>query len=101
VPPLKSSHRIALDACFDRNKHCAFNLDELSECITGNRAAWGFPKSWSIQRISRILLEGGWLQTVSLTSDLYRSKTRFASVVRSKATNGGQVKTGNRMWPGT
>jgi hypothetical protein len=24
-----------------------------------------------------------------------------ASVVRSKAANGGQVKTGQRMWPGT
>src|ERR1700733_11639759 len=44
--PLKSSHRIALDAYFDGNKHCAFNLDELSDFITGNRAAWGFPKSW-------------------------------------------------------
>jgi len=45
--PLKGSHRIALDAYFDGNKHCAFNLDELSDFITGNRAAWGFPKSWS------------------------------------------------------
>jgi len=24
-----------------------------------------------------------------------------ASVIRSKAANGGQVKTGQRMWPGT
>jgi hypothetical protein len=36
VPPLKSSHRIALDAYFDENKHCAFNLDELFDFITGN-----------------------------------------------------------------
>ncbi len=27
--------------------------------------------------------------------------TNSASVVRSKAANGGQVKTGQRMWPGT
>jgi len=84
VPPLKNSHRMALDAYFDGNKHCAFNLDGLSDLIAGNRATWGFPKSWSIQHISRILLEGGWLQTVSLTSDLYRSKTRFASRLASR-----------------
>ena len=30
---------------------------------------------------------------------LYHKKN--SSVVRSKAANGGQVKTGQRMWPGT
>ena len=67
MPPLKNSHRTALDAYFDGNKRCAFNLDGLSDLIAGNRATWGFPKSWSIQHITRILLEGGWLQARSGT----------------------------------
>jgi hypothetical protein len=97
VPPLKNSHRTALDAYFDGNNRCAFNLDGLSDLIAGNRATWGFPKSWSIQHISRILLEGGWLQTVSLTSDLYRSKTRFASRLASRFQIALSIKKGSYL----
>ena len=97
MPLLKSSHRIALDAYFDGNKHCAFNLDELSNFITLNRATWGYPKSWSIKHISRILLEGGWLQTVPLTSDLYRSKTRFASRLASRFQIALSIKKGSYL----
>lgn len=51
----------------------------------------------SIQHISRILLEGGWLQTVSLASDLYRSKTRFASRLASRFQIALSLKKGSYL----
>jgi predicted transcriptional regulator of viral defense system len=101
VRTLRTPHRVALDAHFERNNRCAFNFGDLSNLITENRATWGFAKSWSIRYISRILLEGGWLQTVSLTSDLYRPKTRFASRLASRFQIALSIKKGSYLSHGT
>jgi predicted transcriptional regulator of viral defense system len=101
VAVLRDSHQRLIDEYFQRNRYWAFNHDELSEFITENRPAWGLPKSWSKQHISDILLEGGWLQRVSLTSDLYGPKTRFASRLASRFQIALSIRKGSYLSHGT
>jgi hypothetical protein len=86
---------------FREKGHCAFNLDDLSDFITAKRAEWGLPKSWSIKNIGRLLVDGGWLRVVSLTSDLYRPKTRFASRLASRFQVALSIKRGSYLSHGT
>jgi predicted transcriptional regulator of viral defense system len=101
VTVVRNSHRSALDEYFERNRYCAFNHDELYDFIAQNRPVWGFPTSWTKQHFSQILLEGGWLQTVSLTSDLYEPKTRFASRLASRFQIALSLRKGSYLSHGT
>jgi hypothetical protein len=101
VPNLQAIHRISIDNYFEKNRHCAFNLDDLSDFITAQRAGWGLPKSWSIRHICRLLIDGGWLRAISLTSDLYTSKTRFASRLASRFQIALSIKRGSYLSHGT
>lgn len=101
VAVLRDSHQRLINEYFQQNPYWAFNHDELSEFIAQNRPAWGLPKSWSKQHISDILLDGGWLHRVSLTSDLYGPKTRFASRLASTFQIGLSIRKGSYLSHGT
>ncbi|MGC2331549.1 MAG: hypothetical protein WA581_08850 [Candidatus Acidiferrales bacterium] len=47
------------------------------------------------------MVEGGWLEPISLTSDLYRTKTRFASRLASRFQIALSIKRGSYLSHGT
>lgn len=98
---LKSSHRLSIDQYFKQNHFSAFNLAGLSDFIAEQRAQWGLRKSWSVKHISQILIDGGWIKEISLTSDLYRPKTRFASRLASRYQIALSVRGGSYLSHGT
>jgi hypothetical protein len=53
-------------------------------------------------RIPEVLFDAAAPAEIHFADNLEKGKGGFeASGVRLKAANGGQVKTGQRMWPGT
>jgi hypothetical protein len=98
---LQAIHRISIDDYFEKNGHCAFSLDDLSDFITAQRAGWRLPKPWSIKHICRLLVDGGWLRAVALTSDLYAPKTRFAAKLASRFQIALSIKRGSYLSHGT
>jgi hypothetical protein len=76
---LTPRNQSSLEAYFKTREVLAFTNLDLPELMASMKELAIVHRSWSNKHILNELIEDGWLRKIPLTSDLYDTKTRFAS----------------------
>jgi predicted transcriptional regulator of viral defense system len=94
---LAKRYRPAIDSYFSENPYETFTPKEISNWIAERQKERVLPKTWTIKAIIDELVAGSWLRQISLTSDLYDSKTRFATNAATAFRIGLSLRNGSYL----
>jgi hypothetical protein len=79
VRRLSKNYLSGIDSFISTTPTLVFSPHELQKWIRQEQSEGMLPKSWRTRDLVDALLEGSWLREISLTSDLYDPKIRFAA----------------------